>query len=48
MDAPTRVREMATSETIPLRDAVRALRAVIMAAAEGASGQAVKFELGAD
>jgi Trypsin-co-occurring domain 2 len=34
------------SETIPLRDAVRALRAEIMAAAEDASGKSVRFELG--
>jgi hypothetical protein len=33
-------------ETIPLRDAVRALRTEIMAAAENASDQSVKFELG--
>lgn len=33
-------------ETIPLRDAVQALRAEILSAAEAASAQAVRFELG--
>ena len=33
-------------ETIPLRDAVQALRGEIIAAAENASTQAVRFELG--
>jgi hypothetical protein len=33
-------------ETIPLREAVRALRAEIMTVAEDASTQAVRFELG--
>jgi hypothetical protein len=34
------------SETIPLRDVVRALRAEIISAAKDASAQEVKFELG--
>ena len=33
-------------DTIPLRDAIRGLRGEIMAAAEDASTQAVRFELG--
>lgn len=33
-------------ETVPLRDAIRALRVEIMEAAEDASTQAVRFELG--
>jgi hypothetical protein len=33
-------------ETLPLRDAIRALRVEIMEAAEDASNQAVRFEMG--
>src|SRR5262249_3489797 len=39
-------REIDMSETIPLRDAVRALRTEIMAAADDASAQSVRFDLG--
>jgi Trypsin-co-occurring domain 2 len=42
----THGQEATMSETIPLLDAVRALRTAIMAAADAASTQAIRFELG--